>query len=291
VVGIASAVALPWFAASWWWLGSAVPDTLLLKVNEVWVDRSFANGLWFFWLGYPPAVALSLMPAGFGLVALAVWSVVGTRRLVWPGCPGPRYPGPGAMLAVVWGIGAVLHITVYLLLKVPPYQWYYGPAIGALSMLAVLSVGGLSRGLQCAGSPIGVLLIAATAMFLAVRPWTLTTISGNWASASEYAALAARVPPGTTVETFGEVGTVAYFCDCTVVDRFSDRAQVAALLKAKRAAAGPVVRTLLDWNYHRFKADPPIQPAYRFAFAEDPTGVHVTSWRAYAGQMVVRPAR
>ncbi|MDQ4032565.1 MAG: hypothetical protein M3332_09970, partial [Actinomycetota bacterium] len=74
----------------------------------------------------------------------------------------------------------------------------------------------------------------------------LTTISGNWASASEYAALAARVPSGATVESFGEVGTVAYFCDCTVVDRFTDRAQVAELLRAKRATAGPIVRTLLD---------------------------------------------
>ncbi|MDQ3760636.1 MAG: hypothetical protein M3460_02760 [Actinomycetota bacterium] len=281
VVGVTGLVALPWFVASWWWLGSAVPDTLLLKVNEMWVDRSFANGLWYFWLGYPLAVDLSMLPAAFGLIALAVWGVVAARRL----------GGPGAVLAIVWGIGAVLHVTVYLLLKVPPYQWYYGPAVGALSMLGALSVGGLSRRFQCAVSPIGVLLIAVTAVFLAVRPWTLTTISGNWASASEYAALAARVPPGTTVRTFGEVGTVAYFCDCTVVDRFSDRAQVADLLRARRAEAGPVLRTLLDWNYHRFKAGPPIHPVYEFAFAEDPTGVHVTSWRAYAGQMVVRPAR
>lgn len=280
MAGTASAVAVPWFAASWWWLGSAVPDTLLLKVNEVWADRSFATGLWYFWLGYPLAVALSLLPAVFGVVDLVVWSVAWARRLA----------GPGGVLAVVWGIGAVGHITVYLLLKVPPYQWYYGPAIGALSMLAALSLGALSRPSQFAGSPIGVLLIAVTAVFLVWRPWTLTTISGNWASASEYAALAARVPSGATVESFGEVGTIAYFCDCTVVDRFTDRAQIADLLRAKRTTAGPVVRTLLDWNYYRFKAGPPIQPAYKFAFAEDPTGVHVTSWRPYSGQMVVRPA-
>ncbi|HEY3894168.1 MAG TPA: hypothetical protein VGL88_02245 [Pseudonocardiaceae bacterium] len=279
VIGVASVVALPWFVASWWWLGSAVPDTLLLKVNEVWVGRSFANGLWYFWLGYPFAVALSLLPAAFGLVALAVWSALGARRR----------GGTGAVLAVVWGIGAILHVTVYLLLKVPPYQWYYGPAIGALSMHAALSAGGLPRRLRYAVSPIGVLLIVATVVFLAARPWALTTISGNWASASEYAALAARVPPGTTVRSFGEVGTLAYFCDCVVVDRFTDRAQVADVLRAKRASAGPVLHTLLDWNYHRFKTGPPIVPVYEFAFAEDPTGVHVTSWRAYAGQMVVRP--
>lgn len=109
-----------------------------------------------------------------------------------------------------------------------------------------------------------------------------------WASPAEYAALAARVPAGSTVESFGEVGAVAYFCDCTVVDRFSDRAQVADLLRAKRAAAGPVVRTLLDWNYYRLRTEPPIPATYEFAFAEDPAGIDVTSWLPYRGQMVVR---
>ncbi len=280
VIGVAGVVALPWFALSWWWLGSAIPDTLLFKVSEVWVGNSFATGLWHYALRYPYAVGLAVLPAAVGVVVLIVWSVIGVcgRR------------GAIGLLAVVWGLGAVLHVTVYLLLSPPPYHWYYGPAIGALSMLAVLGVGELPRGLHWTGSTVGALLIVATVVFLAARPWTVMPISSNWASAAEYAALAARVPAGTTVEAFGEVGTVAYFCDCTVVDRLSDRAQVADFLRAKRAAAGPVVRKLLDWNYSRFKADPPIHPVYKFAFAEDPTGITATSWRPYAGQMVVRPA-
>jgi hypothetical protein len=187
-------------------------------------------------------------------------------------------------------VGAILHTTVYLLLQPPPYHWYYGPTIGALTMIAVLAVGELSPRLQWIESAVGALMIAATAGFLAARPWVVMPVSSNWASASEYAALAARVPSGTTVEAFGEVGTVAYFCDCTVVDRFSDRAQVADLLRTKRAEAGPVVRTLLDWNYRRFRADPPIHAMYKFAFAEDPNGISVTSWRPYAGKMVVQRA-
>lgn len=281
VLGAASVVALPWFAASWWWLGSAVPDTFLFKIGEVWVGNSFAVGLWHYELVYPLAVWLSVLPAAVGIVVLAVWSAVGMRR---------RGGGAG-MLTVVWGLGAVLHIMVYLLLSPPPYHWYYGPAIGSLSMLAVLGIGGLSSRLQWAGSTVGAALIAASVVFLLARPWTVMPISTNWASAAEYAALAARVPPGTTVETFGEVGTVAYFCDCIVIDRFSDRSQVADLLRAKRAAAGPIARTLLDWNYYRFKAGPPIHAVYKFAFAEDPTGIPVTSWRPYAGRMVVQPAR
>jgi hypothetical protein len=200
-----------------------------------------------------------------------------------------RHRDMGA-LAAVWGLGAILHITVYLFLQPPPYHWYYGPAIAALTILAVLGLGGLPRGVQRFGCAVGVLFITATVVFLGTRPWMIMPISSNWAAASEYAALAARVPSGSTVQTFGEVGTVAYFCDCTVVDRLSDRAQVVDLLRAKRAAAGPVVRTLLDWNYHRLRTDPPLHARYKFTFADDPTGIPVTSWLPYAGRMVVRPA-
>lgn len=157
-------------------------------------------------------------------------------------------------------------------------------------MLAVLGVAELSRRMRLAVPTMSALLIAVTVMFLVERPWAVMPISSNWASPAEYAALAARVPSGATVETFGEVGTVAFYCDCIVVDRLSDRTQLSDLLRAKRADAGPVVRTLLDVNYYRFKSGPPIRPVYKFTFAEDPTGIHATSWRDYAGQMVVRPA-
>jgi hypothetical protein len=280
VTGIAGVVALPWFAASWWWLGSAIPDTLLFKVSETWEGNSFAVGLWYYELGYPVAVALSVLPAAVGLISLAAWSAAGVRRR----------GGTAGVLVAVWGLGAILHTTVYLLLQPPPYHWYYGPAIGAFTMIGVLTMGELPPRLQWTASAVGTLMIAATVVFLATRPWVVMPVSSNWASAAEYAALAARVPSGTTVETFGEVGTVAYFCDCTVVDRLSDRAQVADLLRTKRAEAGPVVRTLLDWNYHRFRTGPPIHAMYRFAFAEDPTGISVTSWRPYVGKMVVQRA-
>jgi hypothetical protein len=137
---------------------------------------------------------------------------------------------------------------------------------------------------------VGILVIAATGGFFAGRPWAVMPITTNWASAAEYATLAAKIPSGATVETFGEVGTIAYFCHCTVVDRLSDRTHLADLLRAKHTAAGPVMKTLLEANYHRFHAPTPLRPAYKLTFAEDPTGVHATSsWRPYAGLMVIRP--
>lgn len=180
------------------------------------------------------------------------------------------------------------------MLRPPPYHWYYGPAIAALSMLAVLSVAELGRhavlrGLGPVAGALAAALLAATVVFLIMRPWAVMPITSNWASAGEYAALAARVPPGATVESFGEVGAVAYFCPCTIADRLSDRAQVAQLLRAKRPPEGTLLRTLFDWNYHPFRAPEPMRPTYRFAFAEDPTGIPVTSWRPYFGQMMIQP--
>jgi hypothetical protein len=279
VIGLATAVALSWFAASWWWLGSAVPDTLLFKTSEVWPGNSFVTGLWHYLHRFPLAVGLSVLPAAAG-VALAGWAAVGEHQR----------PGPMRLLAVVWGLGALVHLMVYLLLGVPPYHWYYGPAIGALTMLAALGAATLSHQLRWAAATVGILVIAATGGFFAGRPWAVMPISTNWASAAEYAALAAKIPPGATVETFGEVGTIAYFCHCTVVDRFSDRAHLADLLRAKHTTAGPVMKILLEVNYHRFHAPAPLRPTYKLTFAQDPTGIHATSsWHPYAGQMVIRP--
>src|SRR5438874_341516 len=64
---------------------------------------------------------------------------------------GDQVDGAVRLLVVVWGLGLILHLSVYLLLGPPPYHWYYGPAIGALIMLAVLGVAGLSTQLRWAG--------------------------------------------------------------------------------------------------------------------------------------------
>jgi hypothetical protein len=269
-VGITGLVSLPWSVLSWFWLGSAVPDTMVIKLGESMGDRTFANGLYYFFEAYPFAVAASLIPPVIGvLVLLGGWK----RRAV--------------PLLLVLGVGGLLHAGTYLLLNTAPYQWYYGPAIGALTMLG--AVGAPRAAMRTVALGASVATVAVTAAYLVARPWTLTTITGNWATPSEYQALAERAPAGAVVQSFGEVGTVAYYCTCTVTDRLSDRGWFAQILAQQRAKAGPLERTLLDLNYRHFHTAPRLTPQLKFTFTPDRSGVPATSWRGDQGTMVVAP--
>jgi hypothetical protein len=269
-IGIAGLVSLPWSVVSWFWLGSAVPDTMVIKLGEGMGGRTFANGLYYFFLGYPFAVAASLVPAIIGVLVL----LGGWRRAVAP-------------VHLVLGVGGLLHACTYLLLDTAPYQWYYGPAIGALTMLGAIGVPRAAlRTVALGGS---VAMVAATAVYLVARPWTLTTITGNWATPTEYRALAERAPAGAVVQSFGEVGTVAYYCACTVTDRLSDRGRFAEILAQQEATAGPFERALLDLNYRNFHPPAPLRPQYAFTFTPDRSGVPATSWRGDQGTMIVKP--
>jgi hypothetical protein len=270
LIGIAGLVSLPWSVLSWFWLGSAVPDTMVIKLGEGMDDRTFANGLYYFFLGYPFAVTVSLIPPAVGVLVL----LGGWRRASAP-------------VHLVLGVGGLLHAATYLLLDTAPYQWYYGPAIGSLTMLG--AIGAPRASLRTVTVGASVAMVALTAVYLVVRPWTLTTISGNWATPTEYRALAERAPAGAVVQSFGEVGTLAYYCACTVTDRLSDRGWFAEILAQQEARAGPLERALLELNYRNFHPPARLHPRYKFTFTPDPSGVPATSWRGDQGTMVVAP--
>ncbi len=270
LIGIAGLVSLPWSVLSWFWLGSAVPDTMVIKLGEGMGDRTFANGLYYFFLGYPFAVTASLLPPAVGVLVL----LGGWRRASAP-------------VHLVLGVGGLLHAGTYLLLDTAPYQWYYGPAIGSLTMLG--AIGAPRASLRTVAVGASVAMVALTAVYLVVRPWTLTTISGNWATPTEYRALAERAPAGAVVQSFGEVGTLAYYCACTVTDRLSDRGWFAEILAQQEARAGPLERALLELNYRNFHPSAPLHPQYKFTFTPDPSGVPATSWRGDQGTMIVAP--
>src|SRR5205807_4770702 len=64
-------------------------------------------------------------------------------------------------------------------------------------------------------------------------PWRSPIFSTNFATASDYArigrALRARVA-GATVASYGEIGTLAYYCECEIVDVYSHRGEAVQLI-------------------------------------------------------------
>jgi hypothetical protein len=83
-------------------------------------------------------------------------------------------------------------------------------------------------------------------------PWRVPAISTNYATADQYARVAISLKKrvgDATVKNVGEIGTLAYFCDCAIVEQFSDRGDVIPLIKQRTAEAGPLSRLLYDVNY------------------------------------------
>lgn len=237
--GAAAAVTVPWFALSWWWLGSAVPDTAVIKGSESWGGTSFWNSVPHYWSILPGPVALSVVPAVAGLLALPWWW---RSRLAW-----------------VWAGAAVVHYGTMSLLHPGPFFWHSTFWLCGLGLLGAAAVGRLvgRRG------PVGVLAGAAAGIYLLGTAWTgvndglprqgFAPISFNWATPAQYEALARRLPAGTTVLSPGEIGTLAWFCECRVVDQFADRGRFTPLLDERLATAGPVTRALLEANYARYE--------------------------------------
>ena len=87
---MALAVALPWWAFSWYHFGSAVPTTLVIKtLQKSFGDATFANGLWKMWqAGMTLPLALALVPAAVGLVTVLCMLAGGLARRLpaeqWP---------------------------------------------------------------------------------------------------------------------------------------------------------------------------------------------------------------
>jgi hypothetical protein len=89
----AGAVSLPWFAWSWIVLGSAVPDTLLIKAAQAANQPpfAFARSPLDMYRGFPAMTVWSFLPAILGIVALCAWAGAWLRsRLRTGAAPTPQ---------------------------------------------------------------------------------------------------------------------------------------------------------------------------------------------------------
>ena len=269
-------VGLPWFVFSWFALGSAVPDSLVMKqLQDHWGDYSFANGLDLYYSVYPVATVASVSAAALGLVALPIWLVARLSRRA-----GPRNLHPWAL----FGIGGAAHFYVYTLLGVPPYHWYYAPSVIGLTIFLAGAIGAvvsaytatrLTRPLLVAAVAVaaGLGVLGAQGRFLVEygAPWHRAAIMANWAPPGDYARIGGMVGEivgDSTVRSPGEIGVLAYFCDCTVVDGFSDRGYLAGQLEQRVSEAHPATRWLLKLNYAHFTPTEPRPVEYTLRWVE-----------------------
>jgi hypothetical protein len=289
--GFAVLTAAPWFLVSWLAFGSFVPDTLVIKQAQasVFAPWSYSTGPMMYYLGWPVTVLVSFLPALVGVVALAGWAAA-RFAVRWPEFP-PL--GPVAGLAA----GGVLHYLAYSFLGVGPFHWYYVAPVTATSAFAVAAFGSWyaqtrTRPALRRGPPVlalgltGVLVLGGAGVDAAQGlPWKSPVVFGNWASAEDYArvgtALGQRLD-GASVASPGEIGTLAYFCRCAILDVFSDRGEAVSFVRNRIATAHPLMSLALQVNYHWLDRPAGAREAdYRLEYAPGPaTGPD--SWQVYS---------
>ncbi len=289
--GTAVLTAAPWFVVSWLFFGSFVPDTLAIKQTQVglFAPWTYSTGPVMYYLGYPVTVLVTFVPALLGVVALAVWA---TARFAvrWP-----EFPALGPVAAL--GAGGVLYFVVYSFIGVGPFHWYYVAPTTTAGSFAVAAFGvwlgqARERPALRTGPPLlalgvaGVLVLSAAAVDTARGlPWKSPVIFGNWASAQDYArvgkALGERLD-GASVASPGEIGTLAYYCECAIIDEFSDRGHAKELVEKRIATANPLMSLALRVNYHWLdRSITPRKPDYRLLYGAGPaTGPD--SWQVYS---------
>ena len=287
MLGAAAAVLLPWSAWAWWFLGSAVPDTLLIKMDfggwpKLGRDWFFADGLVLYLRMYPLATTVSLLSVVAGLVALAGFGVRRLRRTRRTPAPAPAPTSPFALLA----LAGVVHWGVFSLLGVAPYHWYYAPLIATLGswISACVAAAWPRRPPLAAG--LAAAFTAPVLVFLAAlgTSWQVMPITTNWGLPSQYRAIGAAVGHtvgGAGVATPGEVGTIAYYCDCQISDSFSDRALVLPMIEQARFGDGLAAR-LWRLNYARAPHHlDPVPTVYQMSTSATPVG-HAAAWPVFS---------
>lgn len=265
---VAALVAVPWHLLSWYALGGFVPDTFAIKTAAAQFreGENFATGPYFLAQTWTRASVLIAAPCVLGLLTTAVSVVAWCRRPL---------TGP-LRVAVAFGLGGVAHYAAYSLIGVPPYHWYYCPAVGLLVVAVAAGAASVAPRARTGVFAAGVLLIGVTAgtQLAAAVPWDQPVIYGNWATARQYAAVGQGVgrlvPRGETIGGFGEIGGVAFACDCDIIDPFTDRATAQRIIDERYAKAGPLGQWLLDLNYTHAERAPATVLDHQLVYTEGP---------------------
>ncbi len=243
VLGVYAATIAPWFIFSWIYLGSLVPDTLVIKIEQTaWGWASFADGLALYLQRFPLETMLSLL-----LVPLCIF---------------PLWRCGGEIVRTVTVLAAFggLHYMVYTALDVPPYHWYYVsqlvPMVLIASVAATHHVARLRQGRFRRVLPVVALAPAAgLLLLLGNEGFSLreAPINTNWATSDQYREIGLwmqrNLDEEEAVAPRGEIGTLAFYSDRYLVDEFSDMSIADALIDEANYDDLPVVGPLVALNF------------------------------------------
>ena len=136
-------VVVPWMTWSWFALGSAVPDTVVIKtLQKSWEQYDVHNGMQLYVEVYGLTAVLAFLPVvlgGLGWFVLAALGWTSRRSATAP---------PSGLRVWPWlaaGIAGLAHYVALSVLGVPPYHWYYAVLVALCSVVAVAALGALFR--------------------------------------------------------------------------------------------------------------------------------------------------
>src|SRR3712207_444916 len=127
----------PWYLFSWIYLGSLVPNTLLIKREQgTWEGYNFFNGVLFYLPKHPLEVPLALLLAPFAVLCLRLKN------------------HKASIVAGILFLFSSIYFVAYVVLGVPPYHWYYIPVVIPWSVLGALGLTALVHGTGAYGNQV-----------------------------------------------------------------------------------------------------------------------------------------
>ncbi len=269
----------PWYIFSWAYLGSFIPDTFFIKTAQAsWQGWTFFNGIILYYEKYPLETILS-----FAFLPLLLFLFMKIIRRV-------------KVIFIILLVGLV-HFLGYASLHVAPYHWYYVPEITTIILVGSFSLGIVYqryysnfRLRKCIHGVILVFfLIPSIGMIqiLAKDHFSINEmpINTNWATQDQYKILGTWLKNNTFDKVIllnqGEVGTTAYYCDCYILDVFSDRRWLRDSVEKIREGNG-IQSIILNINFYFFPTNQREFPPYSYRLSQysnrgDP-GIFLKKW-------------
>jgi hypothetical protein len=258
----------PWYLFSWIYLGSFVPDTFFIKTEQgTWWESDFFNGIrTAYYRLYPLEVILSFVFLPLTLLLLS-------KKI------------REAIILIVIGLAGFTHFIGYSSIGVPPFHWYYVPEVITLILFGSLGLGVFYRSSSKPWQKTVLVfltaicfLVPALGMWLILRKDSFIVqempIHSNWATHNQYKEIGLWLKEHHEADTMrlvaGEIGALTYYCDCHLLDIFSDRSWLKDFI-AERTSDTGIVPTLLRVNF-AFYAEPhfPSETYVLRAFSGEP---------------------